>query len=210
MKIFIADDQDEFRDGLRDLLASAQDVVVIGEASNGMEAVSRVLESRPDVTLMDIRMPVMDGITATRSIRERWPSACILMLTTFDEDRLIRASVSAGALGYLLKGTPLDDMLAVFALAIRGYTAIGKGVRLAVPEERNERIAQLSVREQEILALIGQGCTNRDIGQRLFLTEGTVKNYVSQILTALGARHRTEAALLWRARGSGDDVTRAH
>lgn len=199
MRILIVDDQFEFRSGLRDLLSTAPDIDVIGEAANGEEAVVAALRLNPDITLMDIRMPVMDGIAATLAIRSRNPQACVLVLTTFDEDRLVRESIRAGACGYLLKGTPLDDMLAIFSLAVRGYKAIGKGVRM--PEQHqhaDERIAQLSEREREILALIGEGLTNRDIASTLFLTEGTVKNYVTQILSVLGVRHRTEAALLWR------------
>lgn len=198
MRIFIADDQAAFRSGLRDLLASAPDIEIIGEAPNGKTAVESALSMRPDITLMDIRMPLMDGIAATAAIRDQWPDACILMLTTFDEDRLVQDSMRAGATGYLLKGTPLDDMLSIFSLALRGYTAIGKGVRPPSQPVEDERIERLSQREREILALIGEGLTNRDIAQALFLTEGTVKNYVTQILGTLGVRHRTEAALLWR------------
>jgi DNA-binding NarL/FixJ family response regulator len=201
MNIVIADDQAEFRCGLRDLLGSAADVRVVGEAANGKEAVEAALALRPDITLMDIRMPVMDGIAATAAIRRQWRQACVLVLTTFDEDSLIQGSMQAGAAGYLLKGTPLEDMLSIFALALRGYTAIGKG--LCVPthakDAADERIERLSQREREILALVGRGLTNRDIAETLFLTEGTVKNYISQILGTLGVRHRTEAALLWRS-----------
>lgn len=200
MKVLIADDQSEFRTGLRDLLSSAEGIEVVGEAANGEEAVIAALRLVPDITLMDLRMPIMDGIAATLAIRTRNPQACVLVLTTFDEDRLVRESMRAGACGYLLKGTPLDDMLTIFSLAVRGYTAIGKGVRLPSQDERaDDRIAQLSDREREILSLIGDGLTNRDIAETLFLTEGTVKNYVTQILGTLGVRHRTQAALLWRA-----------
>ena len=199
MKLLIADDQREFRTGLRDLLCAADGIEVIGEAANGEDAVHAALALHPDITLMDIRMPVMDGVAATRAIRTAWPRACILMLTTFDEDRLVRESMSAGACGYLLKGTPLEDMLAIFALALRGYTSIGKGVRLPTQAKgREEQFRALSARERDILELIGKGFTNRDIAETLFLTEGTVKNYVTQILGTLGVRHRTEAALLWR------------
>ena len=199
MRILIVDDQAEFRSGLRDLLSTAPGIDVVGEASNGEEAAVAALRLNPDITLMDIRMPVMDGIDATLAIRSRNPQACVLVLTTFDEDRLVRESMRAGACGYLLKGTPLEDMVAIFALALRGYTSIGKGVRLASQHlQAEERIERLSERERQILALIGEGLTNRDIGATLFLTEGTVKNYVTQILGALGVRHRTEAALLWR------------
>lgn len=202
MKIIIADDQAAFRSGLRDLLASAPEIEIISEAENGRQAVESALALRPDLTLMDIRMPVMDGVAATAAIREQWPQACVLMLTTFDEDRLVRDSMRAGAAGYLLKGTPLDDMVSIFALALRGYTAIGKGVRPPAQRAEDERIGRLSQREREILALIGEGLTNRDIAEALFLTEGTVKNYVTQILGTLAVRHRTEAALLWRNSGT--------
>jgi DNA-binding NarL/FixJ family response regulator len=201
MKLLIADDQPAFRTGLRDLLTTVPDIELIGEAANGEEAVVAALRLDPDITLMDIRMPVMDGIAATAAIRARNPQACVLVLTTFDEDRLVRESIRAGACGYLLKGTPLDDMLAIFSLVLRGYTAIGKGVRTPIQtRECEEQILRLSARERDILELIGKGFTNRDIAETLFLTEGTVKNYVTQILSTLGVRHRTEAALLWRQR----------
>lgn len=197
MKILIVDDQPEFRSGLRDLLSTADGIDVCGEAGNGREGVEAALALRPDVVLMDIRMPVMDGIASTAAIRKDWPNACVLVLTTFDEDELVRKSLRAGAAGYLLKGTPLEDMLAIFTLARRGYTAIGTGAQAPAAAER-DAIGRLTEREREVLALIGDGLTNRDIAQALFLTEGTVKNYVTQILGALGVRHRTEAALLWR------------
>ena len=198
MRVLVADDQSDFRRALCDLLGSVPAIDVVGEAADGREAVDAALRLRPDVTLMDIRMPVMDGIAAVTAIRAMEPDACILMLTTFDEDRLVHDSIRAGASGYLLKGTPLDDMLAIFELALRGYTAIGKGMLRRTGVER-QPMDRLSQREREILALIGEGLTNRDIAERLFLTEGTVKNYVTQILGELGVRHRTEAALLWRS-----------
>ena len=198
MKILIADDQTAFRNGLRDLLGRAREIDIVGEAANGKEAVEAALSLRPDITLMDIRMPVLDGVAATAAIRRQWADACVIVLTTFDEDHLIRRSMRAGASGYLLKGTPLKDMLAIFALAIGGYTTIGKGVRPPAQDCVDERIGRLTQRERDILALVGEGQTNRDIAEALFLTEGTVKNYISQILVTLGVRHRTEAALLWR------------
>ncbi len=199
MNVLIVDDQVDFRTSLRDLLGSAPDVTVAGEASNGEEAVHAALELRPDIILIDIRMPVMDGIAATAAILKQWADACVLVLTTFDEDQLVRDALRAGAAGYLLKGTPLEDMLSIFALATRGYVAIGKGVRPAAKTDEDQRIERLSQREREILALIGEGLTNRDIAKSLFLSEGTVKNYITQILGTLGVRHRTEAALLWRS-----------
>jgi DNA-binding NarL/FixJ family response regulator len=208
MKIVLVDDQSDFRAGLRDLLLSAEGIDVVGEAAEGREGVDVVLRAQPDVTLMDIRMPVMDGIAATAAIRAAAPAACVLVLTTFDEDELMRDAMRAGAAGYLLKGMPLDEMLTVLALAVRGYTTIGPRaspanalVETALPGRDEEaRTSRLSERETQIWSLLGEGYTNRDIAERLFITEGTVRNYVSVILAAIGARHRTEAALLWRNR----------
>jgi DNA-binding NarL/FixJ family response regulator len=208
MKLVLIDDQADFRSGLRDLLSSADDVEVIGEAADGRAGVETVLRLQPDITLMDIRMPVMDGIAATAAIRASRPAACVLALTTFDEDTLIRDAMRAGAAGYLLKGMPLDEMLSVRRLALRGYTTIGPragaadALADAVATPSNDvtaLAARLSEREAQIWELLGEGCTNRDIAEQLFITEGTVKNYVSSILATLGVRHRTEAALLWRA-----------
>jgi DNA-binding NarL/FixJ family response regulator len=200
MNVVLVDDQSEFRTGLHDLLSSAAQIAVVGEAIDGGNAVDVVLRLRPDITLMDIRMPVMDGIAATAAIRAQWPDACILMLTTFDEDALVRDAMHAGATGYLLKGMPLDDMLAIFALALRGYTTIAPRARDAKLLGSDDIGASLSEREAQIWRLLAEGYTNRDIAGQLFITEGTVKNYVSSILNALGVRHRTEAALLWRSR----------
>lgn len=198
MRLVLIDDQTDFRSGLRDLLSSADDVEVIGEAADGRAGVETVLRLEPDITLMDIRMPVMDGIAATAAIRASRPHACVLALTTFDGDTLIRDAMRAGAAGYLLKGMPLEEMLSVLRLALRGYTTIGPRTTAsnAKPPLR------LSEREMQVWALLAEGCTNRDIAERLFITEGTVKNYVSTILATLGVRHRTEAALMWRENSS--------
>lgn len=205
MRVFIVDDQAEFRDGLRDLLSTVPEIEVVGEAANGQIAVETAAAANPDVILMDIRMPVMDGIAATRAIRSSRPQTRVLVLTTFDDDELISESIRAGAIGYVLKGTPIDDLVAILRLALRGYIAItprkdeaGRDVDF---ERAGGAAASLSERESEIWRLIGQGLTNREIAKELFLTEGTVKNYVSSILAALGLRHRTEAALLWQTAG---------
>jgi DNA-binding NarL/FixJ family response regulator len=209
MKLVLVDDQADFRSGLRDLLSSADGVEVIGEAQDGREGIEAVVRLRPDITLMDIRMPNVDGIAATAAIRASWPDACVLVLTTFDEDSLVRDAMRAGAAGYLLKGMPLEEMLSVLHLALRGYTTVGPRAGStsafaqapAAASDAALRAARLSVRERQIWSLLGEGCTNRDIAEQLFITEGTVKNYVSGILATLGVRHRTEAALLWRRIG---------
>jgi DNA-binding NarL/FixJ family response regulator len=203
VRIFIVDDQAGFRSGLRDLLSTVGEFEVVGEAADGRAAVEHAVSSKPDVILMDIRMPVMDGIAATRAIRSRDPDARVLVLTTFDDDELITEAIRAGAIGYVLKGTPLDDMAAILRLAVRGYIAIGRGKAQGAGRDIDLQRAQsaaaaLSERETEIWQLIGKGLTNREIAKELSLTEGTVKNYVSSILAALGLRHRTEAALLWQ------------
>jgi len=208
IRVLLADDQPAFREGLRELLATADEIEVAGEAANGAEAVEAALRLAPDVVLMDIRMPKLDGIAAVRALRERRPDACVLMLTTFDDDELVAAAIEAGAMGYLLKGTPVDDIVDILHLALRGYTAIGRGVAPPRPRSRTDRevdhalrrSAALGKRETEIWGLIGEGLTNREVAERLALTEGTVKNYVSSLLGTLGVRHRTQAALLWRQR----------
>lgn len=200
MKLLLADDQTEFRQSLRDLLQSEDSMEVVGEASDGAEAIQRALELRPDIVLMDIRMPGVDGIAATAAIRKEWPQALILVLTTFDEDDLIHRAMRAGAAGYVLKGVPLEDLLAIFRLATRGYVAVARGARTTSEEQDalEQRAGALSEREKQIWSLIGEGRTNRDIAERLFLTEGTVRNYITTVLATLQVRHRTEAALLWR------------
>jgi DNA-binding NarL/FixJ family response regulator len=210
MRVVLVDDQTEFRESLRDLLADEQ-IEIVGEASNGHEAIELVTRLEPDITLMDIRMPVMDGIAATAAIRAKLPGACVLMLTTFDQDRLLRDALRAGASGYLLKGMPPAEMLAVLELTLNGYKTIGPGVgssdalakQDSINLEQTEPGSLLSEREVQVWGMIGEGHTNREIALRLFITEGTVKNYVSSILTALSVRHRTEAALLWTSRKRG-------
>jgi DNA-binding NarL/FixJ family response regulator len=203
MRILLVDDQSSFRTGLRALLSTVPGIEVVGEAANGQDGIAAAESLHPDVILMDVRMPVMNGIAATTAIRASNPNACVLVLTTFDEDETVADAMRAGAAGYLLKGTPIDDIVQILTLALRGYTALGPGVTRsaaanspASPDE--SALTRLNEREREILELIAQGCTNRDVATRLYLTEGTVKNYVSAILGKLSLRHRTEAALLWR------------
>lgn len=205
MKLLVADDHASFRTGLLDLLSTVPDVEVVGAAANGREAVEAARALAPDVVLMDVRMPLLDGIAATKAIVEANACICILVLTTFDEDELVSAAIAAGARGYLLKGTPIDDVMEIVRLALRGYTALGPNVKPQSIRQQSPDddalalcIARMTEREREIWALLGVGATNAEIARRLALSEGTVKNYVSGILGALGVRHRTQAALLWR------------
>lgn len=202
MKLVLIDDQAEYRESLSELLSSIPEIEVIGQADDGAQGVELVLQVRPDVTLMDIRMPNMDGIVATAAIHDRWPHACILVLTTFDEDTLIEGAMRAGATGFILKGTPINDFVAILRLAVRGYVAIGRSAalqRASVEDSGVLKAAQkLSEREREVWALVARGLTNRDIADTLSLTAGTVKNYITAILDVLNVRHRTQAALLWR------------
>jgi DNA-binding NarL/FixJ family response regulator len=154
---------------------------------------------------MDLRMPLVDGIAATRAIRARTPSAKVLALTTFDDDDLVRKAVAAGAAGYLLKASPVDDIGAVLALAMRGYTAFAPGIidENSAPsffaDVPADALAALTPRERDVLRELGRGATNRAIGDRLGLTEGTVRNYVTRILAQLALSSRTQAALFARS-----------
>lgn len=202
MRLVLVDDQASFRDGMRALLGTVEGVEIVGEAASGEEAVGVVLGARPDLVFMDIRMPGVDGIEATRRINAQSPGTRILVLTTFDEDELVASAVAAGAIGYLLKGTPLDDILDIARLALRGYSTFGRGLGVKPAAKHDSpnppRLPELSERERRVWQLIGEGLTNREVALRLHLTEGTIKNYVSALLGVLGVRHRTQAALLWR------------
>ena len=214
IRILLADDQRLMRDGLRILLELEPDLLVVGEAGDGAEAVAAYETLEPDIVLMDIRMPGVDGVEATRRICARWPGARVVILTTFDDDEYIFEGLRAGALGYLLKDVSGAELAEAVRTVAAGGALIEPSVarkvvaefaRLADPPP-GERAAgglpePLSEREREILGLLAQGLTNREIAGQLHLAEGTVKNYVTTILQKLGARDRTQAAL--RAREMG-------
>ena len=212
IRVAIADDQALFREGLRTLLSTRAEVTVVGEAANGEEALALVSTLSPDVVLMDLRMPVLDGIQATAAIRERWPDIPVLALTTFDDDASLFGALRAGASGYLLKDVCSDTLIAALQAAVRGEsflqsTVTGRVVaafaRLmdAAGARAEALVLPLSPREREILTLVGTGASNKEIADRLCLAEGTVKNHVTNILTKLDVRDRTQAAL--RARQLG-------
>jgi DNA-binding NarL/FixJ family response regulator len=203
IRVLLVDDQPLFRQGLASLLSLEEDLEIIGQASHGNEAIALSETLQPDVILMDVRMPICDGVVATREIHQRCPWIRILVLTTFDEDEYIWQSLQAGALGYLLKSTPSAQLAAAIRTLHQGHCQLGPTIaskvfaQLRPPTvgKQNTVQSRLSDRELEVLTLIAQGKSNREIAKTLFLTEGTVKNYVTQILGRLGLRDRTQAAL---------------
>ncbi|NDJ21355.1 response regulator [Nostoc sp. B(2019)] len=202
IRLLLVDDQTLFRQGLASLLSLEEDLEVVGQASHGKEAIALTEQLQPDVILMDVRMPICDGVVATREIHQRFPWIRILVFTTFDEDEYIWQSLQAGALGYLLKSTPAAQLAAAIRTLHQGYSQLGSTIAHKVfaqlnppPPVKNSYQQLLSERELEVLTLVAQGKNNREIARALHLTEGTVKNYVSQILTRLGVRDRTQAAL---------------
>ncbi len=206
--VLVADDQRLVREGIASLLDIQEGISVVGKAINGQEAIEKALALRPDVILMDVRMPVMDGIVATAQIHRQLPGSQVIMLTTFDDEEYIVKSLRAGAVGYLLKDIPASQLARAVQLAHSGIyqldpSVAGKlvGMLGAAPAERLPAPPALPIesdlteRELEVLRLIGTGATNREIADRLIVSEGTVKNHVSSILGRLGLRDRTQAAL---------------
>lgn len=222
IRVVIVDDQTLVREGFRKLLELEPDVEVVGTASDGEAALVSIANlhaqsTPPDVILMDIRMPRMDGIAATRAIKERWPGAHIVILTTFDDTELIRAGLRAGALGYSLKDITAEELAMTVHIAARGQVLLQPDIASKLfstlmpttppasltplpassssPYMEAAYVEQLTEREREILALVVQGASNREIAEHLYLTEGTVKNHMSNILGKLGVRDRTQAAI---------------
>ena len=226
IRALIVDDQLLLRQSFQRLLDLEDGVSVVGVAGNGEEALARLADleragTLPDVVLMDIRMPVMDGVQATARIGERWPTVRVLILTTFDDQDYVVQGISAGAKGYLLKDSSAADLLAAIRTVYAGGSPLQPSVaaklvaHLAQPDANtapSTRSAadapplpgsELTDREREILGHIARGASNREIGEALFITEGTVKNHVSNILSKLLLRDRTQAALWAREHGLG-------
>jgi DNA-binding NarL/FixJ family response regulator len=218
IRVLVADDQRLVRDGIASLLSIQEGIAIVGIASNGQEAVDLALSVEPDVVLMDIRMPVMDGVEAARLLRTHLPDCQILMLTTFDEEELILEALRAGACGYLLKDIPAHDLASAIRAAHKGIyqldaTVAGKMLmglasegQRAAPKPTRQPVeapadTELSAREIEVLRLIANGATNREIAEKLVISEGTVKNHISNILSRLGLRDRTQAAIYAREAG---------
>ncbi len=202
--LLLVDDQNLIRQGLKALLELESDLQVVGEAENGQIAIECVARLQPNVVLMDIRMPVMDGVTATKEICQRFPDVNVLVLTTFDDDNYVATAIKYGAKGYLLKDTPSEEIAAAIRAVDRGYTHLAPGLMAKVMSGKiNEaevslppEIAELTPRELEVLKLIATGANNREIAQELYISEGTVKNHVTNLLNRLNLRDRTQAAIL--------------
>ena len=204
IRVLLVDDQRLMRDGLRTLLELEPDLAVVGEAGNGQEAVQIYAELQPRVVLMDIRMPVMNGVEATERLCQDWPEANIIILTTFDDDEYIFQGLRAGAKGYLLKDVSGVELATAVRAVAGGSALLGSAIAQRVlsqfaglaPQKPADALPEpLSDRELEILQLVAEGLSNPEIAARLFLAEGTVKNYVSNILQKTNTRDRTQAVL---------------
>ncbi len=204
INILLVDDQNLIRQGLKALLELEADLQILGEAENGQVAIDLVAKLKPSVVLMDIRMPVMDGVTATREICQRFPEVNILVLTTFDDDTYVSMAIGYGAKGYLLKDTPSEEIAAAIRAVDRGYTHLAPGMMAKVMAGKAQEaemilpqeLQELTPRELEVLKLIAAGASNKEIAQQLYISEGTVKNHVTNLLSRLNLRDRTQAAIL--------------
>ena len=206
IRLLLVDDQRLLREGMRILLELEPDLKVVGEAANGVEALARYAELRPDVVLMDVKMPEMDGVAATRQLLIDHPEAKVVILTTFDDDEYVFEGIRAGALGYLLKALSGEELADAIRTVAAGGALIEPSVARKVMAEfartshpsaqtAEKLIEPLSEREIDVLRLLANGLSNREIAGQLFLAEGTVKNYVSSAMQKLSVRDRTQAAL---------------
>jgi DNA-binding NarL/FixJ family response regulator len=207
IKVLLVDDQNLIRQGLKALLELEPDLEIIGEAENGQQAINLSAKLQPDVILMDIRMPLMDGVAATKKLENTHPEIKILVLTTFDDDEYVKAALENGAMGYLLKDTPSEELAVAIRAVYKGYTQLGPGIVKKLVNQFSRvtptqsppvppSLSELTPREKEVLRLIAIGANNREISQQLYISEGTVKNHVTNILNRLNLRDRTQAAIV--------------
>ncbi len=223
IRVLLVDDQQLMRDGLRALLELQMGIVIVGEAGNGVEALTQVQLHQPDVVLMDLRMPQMSGVEATRALVERGTTSRILVLTTFDDDQYIFDALRAGAAGYVLKDLPAAELAAAIRTVHAGGVHLDPAVATKVVAELARLhagaipaaalsptpptqaaippVEELTPREYEVLRLLASGASNREISTQLFISEGTVKNHISNILGRLGLRDRTQAAIYAKEHG---------
>jgi DNA-binding NarL/FixJ family response regulator len=212
IKILLVDDQALFREALATLLSVQTDFKVVGEATNGEEALRMAVQMQPNVILMDLRMPVLDGVTATRRMHTVLPECRVIVLTTFDDDEYVFEGLRAGAVGYLLKDVSSEKLFEAIRAAARGEYFLQPSITAKVVSElaRVSRptsspaqalVEPLSVREIEILGLVATGASNKEIAEKLVIAEGTVKNHMTNILAKLGAKDRLQAVLKARDLG---------
>ncbi len=198
--VFLLDDHEIVRRGVRDLLAAEPDIEVAGEAGTTAEALAAIPALRPDVAVLDVRLPDGDGVLVCREIRSALPGTACLMLTSFGDDQALLGAIMAGAAGYVLKQTCGTDLVNAVRLVAAGHSTLDARAALEVMERLRDRMASadplsaLADQEKRVLELIGEGLTNRQIAERMFLPEKITKNYVSSLLTKLGMRRRTQAA----------------
>ncbi|MFE9646251.1 response regulator [Streptomyces sp. NPDC006365] len=205
IRVFLLDDHEVVRRGVHDLLNDEPDITVVGEAANVEQALVRVPALRPQVAVLDVRLPDGDGVTVCRELRSRMPELACLMLTSFDDEEALLDSIMAGASGYVLKQIQGSDLVSAVRTVAKGQSLLDPSATAKLmarlrqgqePEPEPDALPGLTEREREILALIGEGLTNRQIGQRLYLAEKTVKNHISRLLAKLGVERRIQAAVI--------------
>ena len=203
IRLLLVDDQKLICQGLRVMLNLESDLEVVGVANNGQVAIEQVEALQPDIVLMDIIMPVMDGLEATEIIGQQFPNTKVLAISTFDKDKYIAQAIQAGAKGYMLKDMPAEELAQTIRLVNRGYSQMGPGLMERMLErmlndkskvETKKPLVELTPREIEVLDLVSAGCTNYEIAQQLYIAEGTVKSHVTHILNRLNLRNRVEIA----------------
>ncbi|MCX5521645.1 response regulator [Streptomyces bobili] len=205
IRVFLLDDHEVVRRGVHDLLDDEPDITVVGEAANAAQALARVPALRPQVAVLDVRLPDGDGVTVCRELRSQMPDLACLMLTSFDDEEALLDSIMAGASGYVLKQIQGSDLVSAVRTVAAGQSLLDPSATAKLmarlrqgqePEPEPDALPGLTEREREILALIGEGLTNRQIGQRLYLAEKTVKNHISRLLAKLGVERRIQAAVI--------------
>ncbi|MCX4854060.1 response regulator transcription factor [Streptomyces canus] len=205
IRVFLLDDHEVVRRGVHDLLNDEPDITVVGEAANVEQALIRVPALRPQVAVLDVRLPDGDGVTVCRELRSQMPELACLMLTSFDDEEALLDSIMAGASGYVLKQIKGSDLVSAVRTVAAGQSLLDPSATARLmarlrqgqePEPEPDALPGLTDREREILALIGEGLTNRQIGQRLYLAEKTVKNHISRLLAKLGVERRIQAAVI--------------
>lgn len=204
IKVLICDDQEIVCEGLRRILESDDEISVLGAAHNGIEALEQIEKAKPDLVLMDLKMPEMNGVIATRKIREKYPDIRILILTTFDDDEWLFDAIRSGASGYLLKDRPRRELISAIKGTVRGGSYVDPAVAgkllnnivQSIPQRTPSVDISLSDRELEVLRLLAMGLSNADISRRLYLSEGTIRNYMSGIFSKLNVSDRTQAVVI--------------